>query len=360
MKYRAGDHLNICPVMPKSLMNRILNLFVDYDEKTVVRWTTQLSASRRTLRFHLPMGKPMTLENVFRNLLDLKATPTKQFLLNLATIVENQDHAEELKKTAGDIKGFKFWLRDNMPCSLVDIIERYPPKANEIHRLIEILPIIKPRPYSICSSPKQDSSTVQICVGVVEDSFENGKIYQGVSSHYLKTLLDENNPSAFVFTEPADASFDVPADDNQSMILISAGTGFAPMRSFLQERKARNAKGKNFVFFGCRSETIDWLYSDELLEYQKSGLITDMFVGFSRSNNYPKAYVQEKLLEQSDLIWNELENGAYVYVCGSGTRVGAGARDALMQIIQKQTNKSPVDYISNLGSSGRYQQDVWG
>ena len=360
MTYRAGDHLTICPVMPKSYLDRILSLFIDYDEQSIVRWNAQFGAGRKTIRFHLPMGKPMTLENIFRNLLDLKAIPTKQFLLNLSTIVKNEDHAEELKKITSDAQVFKTWISNNAPISNIDVIERFPPNESELRRLIEIIPIIKPRPYSICSSPKIDPTTVQICVGVVEDTFDNGKNYQGVSSYYLKSFLGEKDSFAHVYIEKADESFDVPADDNKTIILISAGTGFAPMRSFLQERKARNAKGKIYVFFGCRSEDTDWLYSDELQEYQNSGLLTDMFVGFSRSNNFPKAYVQDKIREQSDLIWDEIENGAYLYVCGSGTRVGAGTRDVLIEIIRKKSNKSPEEFIAELEETGRYEQDVWG
>ena len=364
MKYRAGDHLAICPVMPKEIVDRVLSMFYEFhDESTIVRWSPQFDQSRKT-RFHLPMSTPMTLENIFSNLLDLKAVPTKQFLVNLATIVKNPEHADELKSIASDLKGYKQWITDNTPISNVDVIERYPPNGNEIRRLIEFLPVIKPRPYSICSSPKLDSSIVAVCVGVVEDNYENGKSYHGVSSSYLKSLLnDYKNSACHCYIECADEAFDVPKDDSKSIILISAGTGFAPMRSFLQERQARNASGKIFNFFGCRSEDTDWLYSDELQKYQESGLLTAMFVGFSRSKNIPRAYVQNKIAEQADLVWNALEDGAYIYVCGSGSRVGVGARDSLLKIIQDKSGKSmeyAEKYITNLSNTGRYEQDVWG
>ena len=226
-----------------------------------------------------------------------------------------------------------------------------------------VLPVIKPRPYSICSSPKIDPTSVHICVGVVEDPM-NEKTYQGVSSFYLKTLLNQPNATANVYVERADEAFDVPKDDSKPMIMISAGTGFAPMRSFLQERKARNATGEIYVFFGCRNEANDWLYSDELQKYQEEGLLTGMFVGFSRSQVHPPMYVQAKILEQADLVWDAIDTkGAYIYVCGSGTRVGVGTRDALLKIISEKSQKSieyAEDYIANLESSGRYEQDVWG
>merc|ERR1712224_554636 len=92
----------------------------------------------------------------------------------------------------------------------------------------------------------------------------------------------------------------------QNQLLISAGTGFAPMRSFLQERKARNAPGENYVFFGCRNENTDLLYCDEMEKYRKEGLITGWFKAYSRSSKYPKEYIQVKILEQADLLWDAI------------------------------------------------------
>lgn len=362
MKYRAGDHLVICPEMPTEMIDRVLSKFVDFDETTIIRWSPQFGTKKS--RFHLPTSTPMTVENVLRNLLDLKAVPSKQFLVNMSIIAENPAHSEELKKIAEDSSAYKKWISDNTPVSVVDVIDMFPPKGGEFGRLLEIIPVIKPRPYSICSSPNIDPTTVHLCVGVVENSYENGKLYKGVSSSYLKDLIGKEDARVNAFIEPADEAFDVPADDNTPVIMISAGTGFAPMRSFLQERKARNAKGEVYVFFGCRNEEKDLLYPDELKQYQEEGLLTGWFVGYSQSQKYPKEYVQVKIAQQADLVWDAIENkGAYTYVCGSGSRVGAGTRDALLKIIAEKTGKGEEfadNYLEDLGNNGRYEQDVWG
>merc|ERR1712100_495738 len=367
MKYRAGDHLVVCPKMPSELVDRVLSRSLDFDETTIVRWSPRFGGDRRKTmaRFNLPVSVSMTIENIFTNLLDLKAIPSKQFLVNLSTIVEDPEHEKQLKEIAEDLTAYKKWIQEYTPVSNIDVIERYPPKSSELGRLMEILPVIKPRPYSICSSPKIDSTTVHICVGVVEDTFpQEDVVYQGVSSYYIKSLLDETDSSVNVYIEPADELFNVPEDNSKPIILISAGTGFAPMRSFLQERKARNAPGENYVFFGCRNENTDLLYCDEMEKYRKEGLITGWFKAYSRSSKYPKEYIQVKILEQADLLWDAIDNkGAYIYVCGSGSRVGAGTRDALLKIIAEKSKKGTnfaEDYISNLESSGRYEQDVWG
>ena len=362
MKYRAGDHLVICPEMPSDYVDRVLAKFLDFDESTIIRWSPQFGASKA--RFPLPTSVPMTVGNILTNLLDLKAIPNKQFLVNLAVIAENPEHAAKMKQIAEDASTFKKWISDNLPLSIVDVIDMFPPKASEFGRLMEIIPVIKPRPYSISSSPKMDPTSVHLCVGVVEDKHQNGKVYRGVSSSYLKSLIGKDDASVNVFVEPADEAFDVPTDDSKPIILISAGTGFAPMRSFLQERKARNAPGPIYVFFGCRDEELDLLYRDELAEYQEEGFLTGWFVGYSRSSKFPKEYVQEKIKQQADLIWDAIENkGAHLYVCGSGSRVGAGTRDALIKIICEKSGKNEdfaSEYIEKLENAGRYEQDVWG
>jgi sulfite reductase alpha subunit-like flavoprotein len=132
---------------------------------------------------------------------------------------------------------------------------------------------------------------------------------------------------------------------------------------FRLERHARGAKGPVYVFFGCRSEEQDNLYADELEQFQKEGLLTGWFVGYSRSKKFPTQYVQSRIIEQKDLIWNALQNqNAHLYVCGSGSRVGTGVREALLQIFQEQgwSNEESERYLTKLEDTGRYEQDVWG
>ena len=380
MEYRAGDHLVVCPVIPEEDVERIMRLFVDYDTTTVVQWSSFIKQNKGMNRFHLPLDRPMTVGNILSNLVDIKAIPTKQFIANYATIVSNPEHAKKLQTIAGDGMQFKEWLKSSTH-SVIDVIEEFPPRDDRFDRLLEILPVLKPRPYSISSSPKLDSTTVHLCVGVVEDRFPGGKSYKGTCSYYLKTMMERPVEERFanVFFERADESFAVPQDNSLPIILISAGTGFAPMRGFLQgeytqhdfsftnklsERKARNSSGEAFVFFGCRSEDTDWLFVEEQKQYKAEGFITDMFVGFSRSKVYPSSYVQAKIAEQAEPLWNSIhEKGAFIYICGSGSRVGAGTRQALLDIIQNQGSRSQEEaeeYLSRLEVSGRYQQDVWG
>jgi sulfite reductase alpha subunit-like flavoprotein len=114
-----------------------------------------------------------------------------------------------------------------------------------------------------------------VTIGVVADNFPNKKIYHGVCSHYLFSKIPYiSSTTVNVYVEPADDSFTVPEDDSVPLILISAGTGFAPMRSFIHERHARKANGPIYVFFGCRNEEQDILYDEELCAFEEQGLIS--------------------------------------------------------------------------------------
>lgn len=370
MKYRAGDHLVICPEIPQEVIDKFLSMFVDYDGDSVVQWVGHGNGngigSDFTMR--IPVNVPLCLGNLLRNCLDIKCTPSNQFLANLRPLVQSEEHDKFLKTLTTSSEAYKAWLERNQPLSIVDAVEMFPIKPERFGRLLEIIPLLKPRPYSISSSYLADPKSVHVTIGVVADSFPNKKKYHGVCSHYLFTKLPEISIStrmmANVYVEAADDSFAVPEDDSLPLILISAGTGFAPMRSFIHERHARKAKGPIYVFFGCRNEEQDVLYDEELCAFEEQGLISARWTAYSRSQRHPSEYVQGKILQQKKLIWNVIDKQrGHLYVCGSASRVAAGVRDSLLQIIMELNScdlESAECYLATLECQHRYEQDVWG
>jgi len=166
------------------------------------------------------------------------------------------------------------------------------------------------------------------------------------------------------YIEKADENFRVPEDTDTPIILISAGTGFAPMRGFLQEREEQGAKGKNVVYFGCRREA-DVLYKDELDKWQEDN--TEVHYAFSRSDEKEKMYVQDAMKEHKEELWELLEKKeAKIFVCGSGSRVGQGVEEALQELCKencpddKDEDEFAEEFMSNLTEEGRYELDVWG
>ena len=362
MEYKAGDHLVVLPRIPTEYAKRVLEQFKDYDLDTVVKFNCQNEKSKK--RFKLPTDTPCTVENILCSLVDLKVKPSKQFIINYSTIVEDEEQAKKLEKIANDKETHAEWIKNHEPLSVVDIIEKYPPKQ-DFGRLLEIMPILQTRTYSITSSPNVQKNEIHVCAGLVHDKFENGT-YDGVCSGYFDNLKDSENSDIYAYIEPASDSFRVPEDTDKPIILISAGTGFAPMRAFLHERSAQKAKGKNIVFFGCRTEDNDILFKDELDEWKESDFIESYFA-FSRSDKHDKKYIQDVITENKDYVWELIdEKKAIIYVCGSGSRMGKGVRDAFLEMFKEHCpddedkDEYANNYLEKLDEDDRYELDVWG
>jgi sulfite reductase (NADPH) flavoprotein alpha-component len=145
------------------------------------------------------------------------------------------------------------------------------------------------------------------------------------------------------------------------MIMIGPGTGIAPFRSFLQQREAAEAKGRNWLFFGNPNFNTDFLYQTELQKYLKSGLLMQLDVAFSRDQQ-KKIYVQDRLRQNAEQVWQWLEQGAYFYVCGDMSRMAKEVELVLLQVIEQQGNKTQdqaKDYLKQMKQQARYQRDVY-
>lgn len=225
-------------------------------------------------------------------------------------------------------------------------------------QLIGLLRRLTPRLYSIASSQQEVGEEVHLTVGVVE--FEKAdEPRQGGASSFLAQRLEQGG-AVKVFVE-ANNNFKLPVDDNTPVIMIGPGTGIAPFRAFVQERENREASGKNWLFFGDRTFTEDFLYQVEWQKYLKSGVVTQMDVAFSR-DQAEKVYVQQRILEQAAQVWQWLQQGAHVYVCGDATHMAKDVHQALLIVIEQQGNKTreqAEQYLNELRKTKRYQRDVY-
>lgn len=225
-------------------------------------------------------------------------------------------------------------------------------------QLLGLLRRLTPRLYSIASSQQEVGEEVHLTVGVVEFEKANEQRQGGASSFLAQRL--EQGDAVKVFVE-ANNNFKLPVDDNTPVIMIGPGTGIAPFRAFVQERENREASGKNWLFFGDRTFTEDFLYQVEWQKYLKSGVVTQMDVAFSR-DQAEKVYVQQRILEQSVQVWQWLQQGAHVYVCGDATHMAKDVHQALLTVIEQQGNKTreqAEQYLNELRKDKRYQRDVY-
>ncbi len=240
---------------------------------------------------------------------------------------------------------------------VVDVLAEKKTKLSA-DELLGLLRRLTPRLYSIASSQTEVDEEVHLTVGLVEFDKGDEKRFGGASS-FLSHRLEEGG-EVKVFVENNN-NFKLPQDDSTPVIMIGPGTGIAPFRSFIQERDNRDAEGKNWLFFGDRTFTQDFLYQVEWQKYLKSGLLNRLDVAFSR-DQAEKVYVQHRILECAEQVWQWIQEGAYIYVCGDATRMAKDVHEALIIVAEQQGKMSRDDaeeFINELRKAKRYQRDVY-
>jgi len=224
--------------------------------------------------------------------------------------------------------------------------------------LVEALDPLQPRLYSISSSPKVNAGRVALTVDAVR--YDVGKRRRlGVASTFLADRMAPGE-AIKVYVQPAHA-FALPADPAIPIIMIGPGTGVAPFRAFLQERRAIGATGCNWLFFGHQRSNCDFFYEDEFKEMKASGLLTRLSLAWSRDGDQ-KIYVQDRMREVGRDLWAWLADGAHVYVCGDAKRMAKDVELALIDVVAVHGKRSPEDaarYVEDLKKNDRYQADVY-
>ncbi|HEM6924416.1 MULTISPECIES: NADPH-dependent assimilatory sulfite reductase flavoprotein subunit [Providencia] len=229
------------------------------------------------------------------------------------------------------------------------------PSAQEF---VDLLRPLTPRLYSISSSQAESEDEVHATVGVVRYDID-GRPRTGGASGFLADRLKEGDELR-IFIEHND-NFRLPADPTTPVIMIGPGTGIAPFRAFLQQRDNDGATGKNWLFFGNPHFVDDFLYQVEWQRYVKDGLLTQISLAWSRDQK-EKVYVQDKLREQGEAVWQWLQEGAHLYVCGDANRMAKDVEQALLDIIGQYGNmdsEEADEFLSELRVMRRYQRDVY-
>lgn len=241
---------------------------------------------------------------------------------------------------------------------LIDLLVEYPGVIEEPAELVAMLPRLTPRLYSISSSPLAHQGQIHTTVAVVRYRSYNRE-RGGVCSTLFadRSTLSDRLP---IYIQP-NKKFKLPQDSDAPIIMIGPGTGIAPFRGFLHERRALGAKGRNWLFFGERSAATDYLYREELESMRADGHLTRLDTAFSRDQE-DKIYVQDRMMEHAPLFWSWLEDGASVYVCGDATRMAKDVHAALHRIIEKEGGmpaQTAEEYVHALKDAHRYHRDVY-
>lgn len=258
--------------------------------------------------------------------------------------------APEMKQVLAD----HLWGRET-----IDFLLQFPEAKFEPQEFINLLRKLVVRLYSIASSLTNSPDQVDLTVAAVR-YHSHGRDRKGVCTTWLAERLEVGD-DVRGFISPG-KGFRLPdPDEDTPLIMIGPGTGIAPFRAFLQHRKATNAKGKAWLFFGEQHQATEFFYRDEFEEALSSGLLDRMTTAFSRDQDY-KVYVQHRLLECGADIWRWLEDGAIIYVCGDAARMAGDVNEALHKIVAEhgaRSEQQAADYIDAMRQAKRYRRDVY-
>lgn len=330
LTYQPGDALGIWPENSEELVAEILAATALDGDSPV-----EIDDGQLTLKEALLTRKELT--QVHPGLVEYLASGSEQ----LQTIV-----AAERRELLAFIRGKQ----------VVELLLSAP-WSWSAQELADQLRNLTPRLYSIASSAEEVDEEVHLTVGLVVDEREGIERF-GAASHFLSGLTDET--AIRVFVEP-NRNFRLPESGQTPVIMVGPGTGVAPFRSFMQQREAVGATGKNWLFFGNPHFDSDFLYQTQWQHWQKSGLLNRIDLAFSRDQN-EKVYVQDRLRENSQKLFQWLEQGAHFYVCGDQSRMAKAVDETLHRIVAEQSGKGDQfasDYIQQLKRESRYQRDVY-
>jgi len=329
--YLPGDALGVMPLNPPQL---------------VAQYLQQLGFDAET---------PVNLDD---HVLSLQEALSKQLEITRLSRGFLKDYADE----TGDQQIIELLNNKNKP-TLQRYLNEYQPidVLNEFSHnisaqaLVSALRKLTPRLYSIASSPDANPDEVHLAVAVVR--------YQALSTPHwgsASNFLADNTTDVPVYVQ-ANPHFHLPQDTDARVIMIGAGTGIAPFRAFIEHRRFHAAKGQNWLIFGDRNFSSDFLYQLEWQRYLKQGSLQRMDLAFSR-DQAQKIYVQQRIREQGRDIYDWLENGAHLYMCGDALNMAPDVHQALIDVIGDQRGVNPQsaeDYLRNLKRNGRYQRDVY-
>jgi sulfite reductase (NADPH) flavoprotein alpha-component len=339
LHYEVGDSLGVFPSNDPELVEVILKSVRATGEEAVVG----NDGAPKTLREALIKDYIVT-------------TPSKEFLA--ALVAKAGDSVAELAALTSDATRKKeldafLWGRE-----MIDFLEAHPSLEWSAEELVKSLRKLQPRLYSIASSQKAVGEAVHLTIATVRYE-SHGRKRKGVASTFLadRTSTGGDVP-VFVHTAK---HFRLPEDSATPVIMVGPGTGVAPFRAFLQERKALGGGGKNWLFFGEQRRGSDFLYGEELAALQKEGVLTRLDLAFSR-DQAEKVYVQHRMKETSAELYAWLEAGAHFFVCGDGARMAKDVDAELHAIVERESGCSPekaAEYIEALKKAKRYKKDVY-
>ena len=279
-------------------------------------------------------------------------TPTPKFLKAIVERASAAPLLEELLRPdhKHDLQVYLWGME------AIDFLLQHPSAKFTPEEFVGLLTKLQPRLYSVASCLRVFPESVHFIVDVIRYE-SHGRLRKGVASTFLAERCNDQPVPVF----PSVAKhFHLPEAD-ADIIMVGPGTGIAPFRAFLQERRAVGARGRNWLFFGAQRSSYDYYYGKEFEELKKQNILTHLHCAFSRDREH-KVYVQHRMQENAAELWRWLDAGAYFYVCGDALKMAKDVDAALRTIVQEQSGRSPEEaqaYVEQMKADKRYKRDVY-
>jgi len=392
--WSAGDHLGVYVQNNFEDVDRLAKI-LRIDLSTVIDLRNK---DKNEVQFRHRFPCPCSLETVFLFYLDINRPPSAQIIKEIAPYATVSQERTAMRRL-GSLEGRDDYLRFVVGGhkTLLQLFLAFPSCRPPLTLLLELLPRLRPRYYSISNSPKVDKDKIVITVGLVRKEIPGntsmteifGKTVQskahrfhGVASTYLAGfrsscksnqgslakslkslgLSKKSGPLLPVFHQSG--KIYLPDDALVSIIMIGAGTGLSPFIGFIQDREMVKQSGKpigkTILYFGCRNPNEDYLYGDYLRAMAEAKVLSELNVAFSRINE-KKTYVQHLLMQNKFRVWETLEEGnSIIYVCGDADGVAKDVEETIGKIATSCGGwRHGADFTSEMKRMGRYQKDVW-
>jgi sulfite reductase (NADPH) flavoprotein alpha-component len=337
LSYNPGDALGVVPSNDPELVTALLE---------EMKWDSEYTVTINK------QGETLPLKEALTSYFEITLL-SKKILQQAAELTDNEDLKKlVLAENADQLKEYTYG-RD-----LLDMLRDFGPWKATAQEIVSLLRKMTPRLYSIASSFSAHPGQVHLTIGAVRYT-AHGRERKGVCSVLCAERVHEGDTLP-VFVQP-NKHFHLPESAETDIIMVGPGTGIAPFRSFIEERAVTKAAGRTWLFFGDQHEACDFLYNDELEQYQKDGVLTKLTTAWSRDTE-KKVYVQHKILENSKELYEWLEKGANFYICGDKQHMAKDVHNALITVIAQEGGLSQEDaeaYLNDLQKQGRYQRDVY-
>ncbi|KAI8146782.1 hypothetical protein BJV82DRAFT_599832 [Fennellomyces sp. T-0311] len=392
LSYQTGDHIAIWPTNSDDEVMRLASILGLADKLDT---SVMIKAIDSTASKQYPFPVPTTYRSIFRHYIDICAPASRQTLMSLVEYAPTEASKEVLRVLSKDKDEYRLKVGEAVR-NLGEVLElaagadARPGLFSTVpfDLIVESVSRLQPRYYSISSSSKESPKVIAATVVTLAynpDPTPERTVY-GVNTNYLwqihaakHNVDDGQRYPTYDLAGPRNAlqgakipvhirrsQFKLPRNPTVPVIMVGPGTGVAPFRGFVRERAAQKAEGKpvgpTLLFFGCRNSQQDFLYKEEWPElFATLGEESRLITAFSRETPQ-KVYVQHRLQEAGQELWGLLQKGAYIYVCGDAKNMARDVNQTFVNFAIEfggQTEEKAHDYVKNLRSSGRYQEDVW-